>query len=72
MVFVAQVRVDVPAGTVSMYSSRLYHRGGANRHAQRERVFAFFTLAEPDAPAYPHRIAPNPRTLRSLALCRSV
>ena len=46
--------VDVPEGSVTLYSSRAWHRGGANNHPlQRERVFAFLTVAEPDAPAPP-------------------
>ena len=47
----SSVQIDVPAGSVTIYSSRLWHRGGANTHAKRERSFAFLTLAEPDAPA---------------------
>lgn len=46
------IRVAVPAGTVTMYSSRLWHCGGANQ-SERERVFCFLTLTEPDAPAPP-------------------
>tara|TARA_B100000795_G_scaffold18326_1_gene12193 strand:- start:267 stop:935 length:669 start_codon:yes stop_codon:yes gene_type:complete len=42
--------VAVPAGTVTLYSSRLWHRGGANR-SDRERTFCFLTVSEPDAPA---------------------
>ena len=42
--------VAVPAGTVTLYSSRLWHRGGANR-SERERTFCFLTVSEPDAPA---------------------
>ena len=49
--------VDVPAGTVTVYSSRLWHRGGANGRAEgeapgeNERAFAFLTIGEPGAPA---------------------
>ena len=42
--------VAVPAGSVTLYSSRLWHRGGANR-SDRERTFCFLTVSEPDAPA---------------------
>ena len=42
--------VAVPAGTCTLYSSRLWHRGGANR-SDRERTFCFLTVSEPDAPA---------------------
>ena len=42
--------VAVPQGTVTLYSSRLWHRGGANR-SDRERTFCFLTVSEPDAPA---------------------
>jgi ectoine hydroxylase-related dioxygenase (phytanoyl-CoA dioxygenase family) len=42
--------VAVPAGSVTLYSSRLWHRGGANR-GDRERTFCFLTVSEPDAPA---------------------
>ena len=45
--------VDVPPGSVTLYSSRLWHRGGANGDPTRERAFAFLTLSEPDAPAPP-------------------
>jgi tetratricopeptide (TPR) repeat protein len=48
----ALVPVDVRPGTVSVYSSRLWHRGGANTRAD-ERVFAFLTVAEPDSAAPP-------------------
>ena len=46
------VPVDVGAGTVTIYSSRLWHRGGANQ-GKRERVFAFLTLAEASSAAPP-------------------
>ena len=46
------VPVDVGAGSVTVYSSRLWHRGGANA-GPRERVFAFLTLTEPSSPAPP-------------------
>ena len=45
--------VEAPSGTVTLYSSRLWHRGGANAHEDRERVFAFLTVAEPETPAPP-------------------
>ena len=44
------VAVAVPPGTVTLYSSRLWHCGGANR-SDRERTFCFLTVCEPDAPA---------------------
>ena len=44
------VPIAVPRGTVTVYSSRLWHRGGAN-HGSTERTFAFLTVTEPDAPA---------------------
>lgn len=48
------VPVNVEAGTVTLYSSRLWHRGGANEPtAQRERVFAYVTVCEPGVPAAP-------------------
>ena len=46
------VPIVVPAGTITLYSSRLWHRGGASRSAL-ERVFCFLTLTEPAAPAPP-------------------
>ena len=47
------VPVDVPAGSVTLYSSRLWHRGGANGHTDRKRAFAFLTVGEPEVPAPP-------------------
>ena len=44
------VRIAVPAGTATLYSSRLWHLGDANR-SERRRTFCFLTVAEPDAPA---------------------
>ena len=38
--------------TVTLYSSRLWHRGGGNQ-GDKERVFCFLTLAEPAAAAPP-------------------
>ena len=46
----AVVPIAVPRGTVTAYSSRLFHRGGGNR-GDSERTFVFLTVAEPDAPA---------------------
>ena len=46
------VPVAVPRGSVTVYSSRVWHRGGANR-SERERTFCFLTVAEPDSPAPP-------------------
>ena len=37
---------------MTLYSSRLWHRGGAN-FADRVRTFCFLTLMESDAPAPP-------------------
>mmetsp|Transcript_35225 Transcript_35225/g.59789 ORF Transcript_35225/g.59789 Transcript_35225/m.59789 type:complete len:170 (+) Transcript_35225:12-521(+) len=37
--------VDVPPGSVTIYSSRLWHRGGSNE-SERERQFCFFTVTE--------------------------
>ena len=48
----AIVPIAVPAGTVSLYSSRLWHRGGANR-SERRRIFCFLTVMEPHSPAPP-------------------
>lgn len=48
----AAVPVAVPAGTVTVYSSRVWHRGGANK-SERERVFCFLTLVEAGSPAPP-------------------
>ena len=45
--------VKVPGGSVTLYSSRLWHNGGANNHPERERIFAFLTVAEPETPAPP-------------------
>ena len=44
--------VAVPRGSVTLYSSRVWHRGGANR-SERERTFCFLTVAEPESPAPP-------------------
>lgn len=46
------VPIDVPAGSVTIYSARLWHRGGANV-CDRERIFCFLTLSEPGSPAPP-------------------
>lgn len=46
------VPIAVPSGTVTIYSSRAWHRGGASQSAQ-ERVFCFLTVMEPDAPSAP-------------------
>ncbi|KAL1510731.1 hypothetical protein AB1Y20_007020 [Prymnesium parvum] len=48
----AVVPVAVPAGTVTVYSSRLWHRGSQNLSDQ-ERTFCFLTLTEADSPAPP-------------------
>ena len=45
-------RVDVAPGTATLYSSRLWHRGGANE-GMAERLVCFLTLGEPEAPAPP-------------------
>ena len=47
------ISVEVPAGTVTIYSSRLWHRGGPNDSADGERTFAFFTVTEPNCLAPP-------------------
>ena len=47
------IPVDVPAGTVTIYSSRLWHRGGPNDSSDAARTFAFFTVTEPDSLAPP-------------------
>jgi hypothetical protein len=58
----AVVPVAVAAGTVTLYSSRLWHAGGANRRGAedgggegegRERAFVFLTLMEQLAAAPP-------------------
>ena len=46
------VAIDVPAGTVTIYSSRLWHRGGSNE-SDKTRTFCFFTVTEPDCLAPP-------------------
>merc|ERR1712224_784446 len=46
------VPVAVPAGTVTLYSSRLWHRGSENL-SDRERIFCFLTVMEADSPAPP-------------------
>lgn len=49
--------VEVPAGSVTLYSSRLWHRGGGHggdeMEGQGARRFAYLTVAEPGAPAPP-------------------
>ena len=47
------IPVDVLPGTVTIYSSRLWHRGGANASSGRARTFAFFTVTEPNCVAPP-------------------
>ena len=47
------IPIDVPAGTVTIYSSRLWHRGGSNDSNDSARTFAFFTLVEPNCLAPP-------------------
>ena len=48
------IPIDVPAGTVTIYSSRLWHRGGPNDSSNgAARTFAFFTVTEPDSLAPP-------------------
>ena len=49
----AVLSVTVPPGSVTIYSSRLWHCGGANRSERHTRRFCFLTLSEPDAPAPP-------------------
>ena len=39
------IPVDVSPGTVTIYSSRLWHRGGANE-SRTDRQFCFFTATE--------------------------
>ena len=46
------VPIDVPAGTVTIYSSRLWHRGGSN-DSNNSRTFVFFTVTEPNCLAPP-------------------
>jgi len=46
------VPIAVPAGSVTIYSSRLWHRGGANEGGP-ERAFCFLTVTEPGTPAPP-------------------
>lgn len=45
-----EVTIAVPPGSVTVYSSRAYHRGSANR-SERARTFCFLTLCEPDSAA---------------------
>jgi len=47
------VPLDVEKGTVTVYSSRLWHRGGPNESQKNTRVFCFFTVMEPESPAPP-------------------
>lgn len=47
------VAIEVGAGTATLYSSRLWHSGGANVRAREERRFVFLTLGERGAPAPP-------------------
>jgi hypothetical protein len=47
------IPIDVPAGTVTIYSSRLWHRGGSNDSNDSARTFAFFTVTEPNCLAPP-------------------
>jgi len=47
------IPIDVPAGTVTIYSSRLWHRGGSNDSIDSARTFAFFTVTEPNCLAPP-------------------
>jgi ectoine hydroxylase-related dioxygenase (phytanoyl-CoA dioxygenase family) len=46
------VPIAVPAGTVTIYSSRAWHRGSASQ-SEQERVFCFLTVMEPDSPSAP-------------------
>lgn len=46
------IPIDVPAGTVTIYSSRLWHRGGAN-DSETNRRFCFFTATEDGAGSAP-------------------
>ena len=39
------IPVNVVPGTVTIYSSRLWHRGGANE-SKKDRQFCFFTATE--------------------------
>jgi len=48
----ALLPIAVPPGTVTLYSSRVFHRGSANGGG-RARTFCFLTLTEPDSPAPP-------------------
>jgi len=45
-----QLTIAVPRGSVTLYSSRVFHRGSANRSA-RTRTFCFLTVCEPDSAA---------------------
>ena len=46
------VPVDVDPGSVTIYSSRLWHRGGANA-GECDRLFCFLTMMEAGSPAPP-------------------
>jgi uncharacterized protein (DUF2236 family) len=45
-----QLTIAVPRGTATLYSSRAFHRGSANR-SDRARTFCFLTVCEPDCAA---------------------
>jgi ectoine hydroxylase-related dioxygenase (phytanoyl-CoA dioxygenase family)/tetratricopeptide (TPR) repeat protein len=47
------IPIDVVPGTVTVYSSRLWHRGGANESKENHRQFCFFTVTEIQASAPP-------------------
>ena len=46
------IPVDVAPGTVTIYSSRLWHRGG-NNDSNKDRKFCFFTATENQESAPP-------------------
>ena len=46
------IPIAVPSGTITIYSSRLWHRGGENG-GDDTRKFCFITVAEPKSPAPP-------------------
>ena len=46
------IAINVPPGSVTIYSSRLWHRGGSN-DSEEERTFCFLTVTEPDSAAPP-------------------